>query len=164
MRPRAVLEWQKRRFRDHWRRKSEGGGPGRRRIDPGLRELIRRISRANPTWGSPRIVGELGKVGIVVAKSTVEKYRIRTIGSPSPTWKAFLENHVKELVSTDFFVVPTVRWARRYCSDRAGYQIVCTCQVGDGILFGQHSRTEVKLPGEELLVIREDDVMARIAH
>jgi len=42
-----------------------------------------------------------------VAKSTVEKYRIRANGSPSPTWKTFLENHVKELVSIDFF--PTFR-------------------------------------------------------
>jgi hypothetical protein len=28
-------------------------------------------------WGSPYIVGELGKLGIVVAKSTVEKYMVR---------------------------------------------------------------------------------------
>ncbi len=114
VRPRAVLEWQKRRFRDHWRPKSEGGRPGRRRIDLELGELVRRISRANPTWGSPRIVGELGKVGIVVAKSTVEKYRVRTFGSPSPTWKAFLENYVKEFVSADFFVVTTVRFEVLY--------------------------------------------------
>ena len=69
---RTVLEWQRRRFRDHWRRKSQRGGPGRPRIDTELRELIRRISRANPTWGSPRIVGELANHGIDVAKSTVE--------------------------------------------------------------------------------------------
>jgi iron(III) transport system ATP-binding protein len=31
--------------------------------------------QANPTWGSPRIVGELQKLGIEIAKSTVEKYR-----------------------------------------------------------------------------------------
>ena len=81
---RTVLEWQRCRFRDHWRRKSQRGGPGRPRIDPELRELIRRISRANPSWGSPRIVGELAKLGIAVAKSTVEKHRIRPAGTPSP--------------------------------------------------------------------------------
>jgi len=107
--PRTVLEWHKRRFRDHWRRKSQGGQPGRPPIDAEVRELIGRISRANPTWGSPRIVGELAKVGIMVAKSTVEKYRIRTTGSPSPTWRAFLETQVKDLVSIDFFIVPTLR-------------------------------------------------------
>jgi hypothetical protein len=57
--------------------------------------------------GSPRIVGELGKLGITVAKSTVEKYRPRVCKSPSPTWRAFLANHVKDLVACDFFTVPT---------------------------------------------------------
>jgi hypothetical protein len=52
-------------------------------------------------------VGELQKLGIRVAKSTVEKYRPRVRKPPSPTWKAFLTNHVKELVSCDFFTVPT---------------------------------------------------------
>jgi transposase InsO family protein len=66
------------------------------------------MSRANPTWGSPRITGELAKIGIVVAKSTVEKYMVRRPGPPSPTWRAFLKNHVNDLVSIDFFVVPTV--------------------------------------------------------
>jgi putative transposase len=53
-------------------------------------------------------VGELRKLGIKVAKSTVEKYRVRSPKPPSPTWKAFLYNHVKELVSIDFFMVPTL--------------------------------------------------------
>ncbi len=57
-----------------------------------------------------RIVGELRKLGIEVAKSTVEKYRVRPCKPPSPTWKAFLDNHLKELVSIDFFVVPTLRF------------------------------------------------------
>jgi DNA-directed RNA polymerase specialized sigma54-like protein len=88
VRPRTVLEWQKRRFRDHWHRKSQVARPGRPRTDTELRELIRRISRANSAWGSPRIVGELAKLGIAVAKSTVEKYRIRADDSPSPTWNS----------------------------------------------------------------------------
>jgi len=63
---------------------------------------------AHPNWGSPSTVGELGKLGIDVAKSTVDKYRIRPTGAPPPTKKAFLENPVHDLVSIDFFVVPTV--------------------------------------------------------
>ena len=59
--------------------------------------------------GQPRIVGELRKLGIDVAKSTVEKYRVRPRKPSSPTWKAFLNNHVKGMMSIDFFVVPTVR-------------------------------------------------------
>jgi putative transposase len=73
-----------------------------------VRELIQAMWQANPTWGSPRIVGELRKLDIDVAKSTVETYRVRQCQPPSPTWKAFLNNHVKDLVSLDFFAVPTV--------------------------------------------------------
>jgi hypothetical protein len=67
------------------------------------------MSTANPLWGAPRIVGELGKIGIEVAKSTVEKHMVRHRKPPSPTWRAFLKNQVKEIVAIDFFVVPTVR-------------------------------------------------------
>ena len=42
-----------------------------------LRTLIRDISIANPRWGAPRILGELRKLGIAVAKSTIDKYRVR---------------------------------------------------------------------------------------
>jgi transposase InsO family protein len=66
------------------------------------------MSRANPTWGAPRIVEELRKVGIDVAKATVETYRVRPRKPTSPTWKTFLKNHVQDLVALDFFVVSTV--------------------------------------------------------
>jgi transposase InsO family protein len=66
--------------------------------------------RSNPTWGSPRIVGELRKLGITVAKSTVEKYRPRHRKAPSPTWKTFLANHATDIVAWDFFTVPTVNF------------------------------------------------------
>ena len=55
-------------------------------------------------------MGELGKLGIEVAKSTVEKYRVRSSKPPSPTRRAFLTNHVTDLVSIDFFTVPTVNF------------------------------------------------------
>jgi putative transposase len=106
--PRTVTEWQKRRFRDHWRSLSQSCKPGRPAVPREVRDLIRRISKANPDWGSPRIVGELGKLGIEVAQSTVDKYRVRLSHPPSPSWRAFLKNHVKDLVSIDFFIVPTV--------------------------------------------------------
>ena len=64
--------------------------------------------QTNPTWGSPRIMGELRKLGIIVAQSTVEKYRVRPRKPPSPTWKTFLKNHTRDLVALDFFTVPTV--------------------------------------------------------
>lgn len=108
--PGTVLSWQRRRFREHWARLSPYGPPGRPTVSKEVQDLIRRISRANPDWGSPRIVGELGKLGIAVAKSTVEKYRIRSSKPPSSTWRAFLKNHVADLVSIDFFTIPTIRF------------------------------------------------------
>ena len=105
--PATVIGWQRRRFRAHWTWLSRRA-PGRPRISPELRELIREISRANPRWGVPRILGELRKLGIAVAKSTVEKYRVRPRRPPAPTWRAFLKHHLAELVALDFFTVPTV--------------------------------------------------------
>jgi len=105
--PRTVVAWQKRRFKNYWRRLSQSGKPGRPTISQEVRELIQDRWRANPTWGSPRIVEELHKLGITVATSTVEKYRPKKRKPSSPTWKAFLHNHVTDLVSCDFFIVPT---------------------------------------------------------
>ena len=72
------------------------------------------MSRANPGWGSPRVLGELHKLGVEITKSTVEKYMVRQRKPPSQTWRTFLENHTKDLVSIDFFVVPTVRFVVLY--------------------------------------------------
>jgi putative transposase len=112
--PETVIAWQRKRFRDHWTRMGRAGKRGRPLISEEIRELIRKVSGANPLWGTPRIVGELGKLGIKVAKSTVDKYRVRSGKTPSPTWKAFLRNHVNDLVSIDFFIVPTIRFKLLY--------------------------------------------------
>jgi putative transposase len=106
--PRTVIAWQRQRFRGYWRRLSQKGNPGRPTIAQEVRELIQAMWQANPTWGSPRIVGELRKLGIHVAKSTVEKYRVRPKRPLSPMWKTFLKNHMQDLVALDFFTVPTV--------------------------------------------------------
>jgi len=106
----AAIAWQRRKFREHWTRLSRKGGTGRPAIPLRIRELIRRMSRANPYWGAPRILGELSKLGIVVAEATVHKYMLRRRRPPSPTWRAFLNNHAKDLVAIDFFVVSTVRF------------------------------------------------------
>src|SRR5262245_44030989 len=103
--PSTVIAWQRRRFCDHWARLSQPRA-GRPAVAKAVRDLIGKMSTANPGWGSPRIVGELAKLGIAVAKATVEKYMVRPTKPPSPTWRAFLDNYVKDLVSVDFFVVP----------------------------------------------------------
>jgi len=58
-------------------------------------------------WGAPRIHGELLKLGIQVAPSTVGKYLRRRRNPPSQTWRTFLTNHRKQMASMDFFTVPT---------------------------------------------------------
>ncbi len=105
----TVIAWQRQRFREHWASLSRHDKTGRPPVPKEIRELIRKMSEANVRWGSPRIVGELHKLGIDVAKSTVDKYRVRSSKPPSPTWKTFLNNHVRDLVSIDFLVVPTVK-------------------------------------------------------
>ena len=65
------------------------------------------MARDNPTWGAPRIHDELAKLGIEVSTTTVAKYMGRT-RPPSQTWRAFLRNHAGEIVSMDFFSVPTL--------------------------------------------------------
>lgn len=72
-----------------------------------MRNLIRQVSLANPLRGAPRIHGELLKIGIDVAQSTVAKYMIKGRRPPSQSWKTFLRNHADGIASVDFFVVPT---------------------------------------------------------
>jgi putative transposase len=108
--PRTVIAWQRKRFRVHWTRLSQHITPGRPQVAKEFRDLIRTMSTANPTWGSPRIVSKLRKLGIPIAKATVERYMVRRRGPPSPTWRAFLTTHAKDLVSMDFFTVATVRF------------------------------------------------------
>lgn len=107
--PRTVIAWRRRKFREHWTKLTRAGRAGRPTVAMEVRQLIRQMSMANPIWGAPRIVGELSKVGIDVAKSTVEKYMVCRREPLSPTWRAFLRNHIKDIVAIDFFVVPTVR-------------------------------------------------------
>jgi transposase InsO family protein len=120
--PATVVGWHRQGFRLYWRWKSRGR-PGRPRIDPAIRRLIRRMSMENPLWGAPRIRAELRLLGHDVAESTVAKYMSRHGRPPSPTWRSFLANHADCLASVDFFVVPTVTFRLLYafvvlCHDR----------------------------------------------
>jgi transposase InsO family protein len=65
------------------------------------------MSRSNPLWGAPRIHGELLKLGVEVSQATVSKYMVCQRKPPSQSWRAFLNNHAKDIVSVDFFAVPT---------------------------------------------------------
>ena len=76
--------------------------------------MIRTISRDNPLWGAPRIHGELLKLGIDIAQSTVAKYMSRRHGPRSPGWQAFLRNHTAHIAGVDLFVVPTIGFKLLY--------------------------------------------------
>ena len=83
-------------------------GAGRRAIE--VRSLIRRMSVENPLRGAPRIHGELLKLGIEVAQSTVAKYMAKRRPWSGQTWKTFLRNHAAGIDAMDFLVVPTIKF------------------------------------------------------
>ncbi len=106
--PATVIRWQRTGFRlvlDLEEPPARAGPPA---IAPDVRALIRTMARANPLWGAPRIHGELQKLGIEISQATVSKYVVRHRKPPSQTWRTFLDNHIRSLVSVDFFTVPTV--------------------------------------------------------
>jgi len=107
VKPETVIAWHRRGFRLYWAWKSRHT-TGRPSVSREVRDLIRRMSMANPRWGAPRIHGELLKLGIEVSQATVAKYMVRHRKPPSQTWRTFLKNHMTNMVSSDFFVVPTI--------------------------------------------------------
>ena len=107
IRPETLVRWHRAGFRCYWRWKSHRRG-GRPRIDMELRVLIRRMSVENPFWGAPRIHGELLKLGLEVAQSSVAKYMVKRRGPPSQGWRTFLHNHAPDIAAMDLFVVPTI--------------------------------------------------------
>jgi transposase InsO family protein len=108
VKPDTVVRWHKKGFKIFWKFKSRRKGPGRPPISPEIRDLVRRMAEANPFWGAPRIHGELLKLGIKVSERTVSNLMPRRGNKPpSQTWRTFLKNHMMNMVSIDFFTVPT---------------------------------------------------------
>lgn len=107
VKPETVIAWHRRAFRLYWRWKS-GRPQGRPSLSKEIIDLIRKMSLANPSWGAPKVHGELLKLGFELSETTVAKYMVRHRRPPSQTWRTFLTNHTKNMVSSDFFVVPTV--------------------------------------------------------
>ena len=101
--PETVVRWHRAGFKAFWRLKS--GKPGPPEIPLELRGLIAKMARENPTWGAPRIHGELLKLGHKIAESTVSKYMPRPRPEPGMTWGNFLALHLESAVGIDFFGV-----------------------------------------------------------
>ncbi len=107
--PETVIRWHRTIWRRYWTWKSRARGPGRPRIAPELRELIRRPARENPRWGAMRIVGELRALGFSVSARTVRRYRTQARWRPpSQSWRTFLENHAPHIWAVDLFTVQTL--------------------------------------------------------
>jgi len=113
VRPETVVRWHRMGFAAYWRWKSGSPG-GRPRIGKEVRDLIRRTSFENPLWGAPRIHGELLKLGIEVAQSTVSIYMVPRRGRPLQSWKTFLRKHSDGIASIDLFVVPTITFEQLF--------------------------------------------------
>jgi len=116
VKPDTVVRWHRQGFRLYWTWKSRRGCKGGRpKVDKDVRDLIRKMSRENLTWGAPRIRAELALLGHDVAQSTVRKY-IDWSGNPSsPTWRSFLKNHAQDIMAIDFFTVPTATFGVLFC-------------------------------------------------
>src|SRR3954469_3787476 len=108
--PDTVVRWQRERFRKFWARfsKPQHRGRGRPGTAAELRRLIEQIAVANPLWRAPRVHGELKMLGIAISERTVSRILRRLWRPPNQTWRTFLHNHVGQLVSIDFFTVPTI--------------------------------------------------------
>ena len=81
-----------------------------------MRDLIFRVVAENPTWGAPRIHGELLKLGFDISERTVSRWLERAPRNPESAkrWQTFLQNHREAIAAMDFFAVPTIAFGLLY--------------------------------------------------
>src|SRR6201984_1453161 len=116
--PETVVRWHRTGFRIYWRLISRVRRPvGRRPTPKEVRKLIFRMVVENPTWGAPRIHGELLMLGFDVSERTVSRWMKRAPRDPEPArrWLTFLRNHREAIAAMDFFTVPTITFRSLYC-------------------------------------------------
>ena len=116
--PRTVVGWHRAGFRLYWkwlsRARSRGG---RKPVSKEIRALIFQMVAENPTWGAPRIHGELLKLGYALSEPTVSRWvrRAPRPVDPRKRWLTFLRNHREAIAAMDFFTVPTLTFGVLYC-------------------------------------------------
>ena len=110
VKPDIVIKWHRTAFKFYWIWKSRPK-VGRPKISREVIALIKQMANENSEWGTPRIHGELQKLGFDISESTVQRYMPkkgkRTTGQ---NWKSFLKNHSQEIISIDFLTVPTINF------------------------------------------------------
>src|SRR6266576_3837032 len=115
--PETVVRWHRAGFRLYWKLISKVRRPiGRRQTPKEVRDLIFRMVAENPTWGAPRIHGELLMLGFEVSERTISRWMKRVPRGPerAKRWLAFLRNHREAIAALDFFTVPTARFSVLY--------------------------------------------------
>ena len=115
--PETVVGWHRAGFRLYWKLISKVRRPiGRRQTPKEVRELIFRMVTENPTWGAPRIHGELLMLGFAVSERTISRWMKRAPRDPERArrWLTFLRNHREAIAAMDFFTVPTLRFSALY--------------------------------------------------
>ena len=118
VRPETVVCWHRAGFKLYWSWISRHRMyRGRRPTSKELRELIFQMVAENPTWGSPRIHGELKMLGFDISERTVLRWMSKAPRNPEPAkrWAAFLQNHREAIAAMDFFTVPTLTFGVLYC-------------------------------------------------
>jgi transposase InsO family protein len=113
VRPETVVRWHRRAWRLFWRWRSRSR-LGRPRLSMGVPELIARMARDNPLWGSERLRGELLKLGIAVSKRSIRRYRGCPPRGPSQARRTFLANHAHTIWAADLFTVQTLAFRTLY--------------------------------------------------
>jgi hypothetical protein len=116
--PETVVRWHRAGFRLYWKMISKVRRPiGRRQTPKQVRQLIFRMVAENPTWGAPRIHGELPMLGFDISERTIFRWMKRAPRDPERArrWLAFLRNHREANAAMDFFTVPTLRFSVLYC-------------------------------------------------
>src|SRR6516164_9187138 len=116
--PRSVVNWHRAGFRLYWTWISRFGRVGGRKgVSKEVRALIFRMVAENPTWGAPRIHGELLKLGFEVSERSVSRWMRRAPRDADPVkqWLTFLRNHREAIAAMDFFTVPTLTFGVLYC-------------------------------------------------
>jgi putative transposase len=116
VRPDTILRWRRRLVANHW---TYPHRPGRPSTTVETRKLVLRLARENPTWGYRRIQGELARLGITVAASTIWAILKNAGIEPAPgrsseSWTTFLRSQAAGIVACDFFCVDTVLLRRYY--------------------------------------------------
>ena len=116
--PETVVRWHRAGFRMYWRLISRVQRQvGRKQTPKEIRELIFQMVAENPTWGAPRIHGELPMLGFDLSERTISRWMKRAPRDPNRAkcWLVFLRNHREAIAAMDFFTVPTLRFGVLYC-------------------------------------------------